>query len=157
MPLETVCELFSIAKTTLKDAVQEHADGHYVEERREVLQALRTCGVVGKCASKVHILRISFAEKLMRTFDVDQHARDVLSSLSSSTPPPRPPSENAPTRWVTASAMPLRCLCDALPTGQPSIPQPLEISCGDRDAMRWAGRLLHTHTSASEISDIYWR
>jgi hypothetical protein len=107
--LETIAEVFTIAKTTLKDAMKEHEDGHYVEERPEVLRALRTYGFVGNCASKVHLVRISLAEKLLRTFDVDDQARDVLCSLSSTSPPPRPPSSDAPTRWVH-----LQCISDAL-------------------------------------------
>jgi hypothetical protein len=124
MPLDTLCEVFTIAKTTLKSAVQQHTSGHYVEERADVLQTLRHFGVVGTCASKVHLLRISLAERLMRTFDVDAHARDVLWSLSTSTPPPRPPSSDAPTTRLVS----VQCLCDALPTPPNHSPSPI----GDR-------------------------
>jgi hypothetical protein len=101
--LEQLAEVFTIAKTTLRDAMREFEDGYYVEDRAEVLQELRHHGFVGGCASKVVILRLAFAEKLLRTFDVDQHARDVLCSLASTSPPPRPPrppsATKSPARW----------------------------------------------------------
>jgi hypothetical protein len=105
--LEQLTEVFTIAKTTLRDAMQEFEDGYYVEDRPDVLQVLRQHGFVGGCASKVVILRIAFAEQLLRTFDVDQHARDVLRSLASTTPPPRPPP--------SATKTPARCVGDSGP------------------------------------------
>ena len=94
MAVQGIRDVFNIPKTTLRDALNRlRSDkASKVEDRPSILRLLKHNGFIGVAASKVQLIRVTQAVKLVTELRVDAHAIKVLATLTAAEPPPRPPA-----------------------------------------------------------------